>query len=81
MSTRTEDRQVPPLPFTLRKKRGIQEICFSCDPDDNYMISIEVFRIKPGSLVRTHTIIRPDLDQWLNRYLDNGWTYKNDGRE
>lgn len=69
------------LPFTLRKKRVTQEICFSVDPNDSYMIRVQIFRLKTASLIRTHIIIRPDLEQWVNLYLDNGWTYKNEGRE
>jgi hypothetical protein len=69
MNARTEDKQHPPLPFTLSKKNV--EVCFSYDPDDNFMISIQIFR--HAALIRTHTIIRPDLDQWMNLYIDDGY--------
>jgi len=62
--------------FKLKKKYAKTNICFvenlEMDPEDRWFIDIQSAN-KTGVVKSTITILRPDMNSWLNTYLSEGW--------
>jgi len=62
--------------FKLKKKYAKTNIVFvenlEMDPVDKHFIDIQSIN-KSGDIKNTITILRPDMNSWLDSYLREGW--------
>lgn len=62
--------------FKLKKKYAKTSIEFvenlQMDPDDKWFIDIQGVN-KAGDIKSTITIVRKDMNKWLNGYLTDNW--------
>lgn len=62
--------------FKLKKKYAKTYIIFQenleMDPEDKWFIDVNNVN-KAGEIKNSSTIIRKDMQNWLNGYLRNGW--------
>jgi len=59
--------------FILKKKRAHYTIAFITDSNDDWFVHVSKFKKESKTPDKKSTIIRKDLDTWLNYYLSTGW--------
>lgn len=61
----------------LNKKRAISKIIFEenikMDNNDKWFIDVKKIKNKTGKLMSISTILRKDIDTWINIYKKEGW--------
>ncbi len=59
--------------FKLTKAKAHKEIIFKEDKDDNYLIYIIIIERKTGLELGKNMIVKKDMEEFLNMYIDKGW--------